>query len=58
MIPAHKKRQVRCGSFAAVIFVEVANRAIFGGHGHGIQVVGVADCLMISESFDLELGAD
>lgn len=48
MVAADEEGQVGRGAGAGVIFVEVADGAVFGGDGHGGEVVAVAHGLEVA----------
>ena len=48
MIAANEECEVRSNTSAGVVFVEIANGAVFGGYRHGRKVVGVANGLEVA----------
>lgn len=48
MVAANEESEIGGYAGAGVVFMEVTNGAVFGGHGHGSQVVGVANGLEIA----------
>lgn len=48
MVAADEEGKVGRAAAAGVVFVEIADGAVFGGHGHGGQVVGVAHGLEVA----------
>ena len=48
VVAANKKCQIGGYSGARVVFMEVADGAVFGGDGHSGEVVGVADGLEVA----------
>ena len=49
VIPSDEECEVRRSASAAVIFVEVAYGSIFLRHGHAVEIIRVADCLILSK---------
>lgn len=48
MITTDEEREVGCVASSAVIFVEVTYGSELLRYGHGVEVVGVTDCLSLS----------
>lgn len=49
MITAYEECEVGCFTGSTIVFVEIAYGSKLLGDGHGVEVVGVADCLSLSE---------
>lgn len=48
MVATDKEGEVGCFASSAVIFVEITYGSKLLRYGHGIEIVGVADCLSLS----------
>ena len=48
MVAAHEEGKVGRAAAAGIVLVEIADGAVFGRHGHGGQVVGVAHGLEVA----------
>ncbi len=47
MVAAHEDCKIWCSPDTTVVFMEVANLAVFDWDRHAIQIISVADCLAL-----------